>query len=841
MTSTALDVVRAVREGGPHGRPLMRWWWFSSHLSAEAIDADLDAMAAAGIGGVEACFVYPVAEHGTGFLSPAFLELVSHAARGAAARGLRFDLTLGAGWPFGGPHVDEDLAARRLHWERIEVAPGIEGVGYRAPLDGDRVIAAYAGAGSLQEPPREWQRVELSAREAAHEGAGSRIEVPLLGRGPRVVLVAVSRLTGQNVKRAPHGAEGLVLDHYSAAAASAHLDRVAAPLVGAAGAERVHAGFCDSFEVFDADWTPSLPDEFRVRRGYELLPELWMLHAQAPGSERLRADVLATLTELFEEAFLATFRRWAAAHDILFRAQCYGEPPMLMSSFRHVDLFEGEGWGWRRWTKNGWAVSAAGAYGRTLVSSETWTWVRSPSFRAGPFDLLGEAYEHLLGGVNLLVGHGWPLGAALGDGQPVFYASGALDARNPWWPVAPELFTGLGRMCAALQLGTRVAQVAIYHPVAELRARPDGERPLDLWRQTRRFVDDDFLSAVRTEGLDADVLDDDMLRAGGAERFDVVLVPAGCTPTPVAEEVLRRSGRRVVRLSAAEGEARTAEIRGALAGLVPPLSTSRPTTVGVTTRRLDDAWLSLVVNTAETDSTVTLSAADRDRVLTVWDAVTGEARTVAEGGVATIRLGSYEGVLVAQAGRALDTAPEAAPSGAAISPTGWALASPDGTREVSLPHVWEDDPLVPQGTERLAYEAELHLPEGGAAVLDFGDPLPPPPALAGAGGLRGNSFAAPATPPIGAAARVLVDGTPAGGVWRTPSTVSLGTLAAGVHRLRVEVTGLGVGPTAAGAADGAAAEVRAATGARFRVQDAASRADGVRSGILRAPVVRITR
>ena len=43
-----------------------------------------------------------------------------------------------------------------------------------------------------------------------------------------------------------------------------------------------------------------------------------------------------------------------------------------------------------------------------MVSSETWSWVTSPSFRARPIDLQGEAHEHLLSGVNQFVGHGWP-------------------------------------------------------------------------------------------------------------------------------------------------------------------------------------------------------------------------------------------------------------------------------------------------------------------------------------------------------------------------------------------------------------------------------------------------
>lgn len=824
MTSGA-QIVAAVRGDDRSTAPLMRWWWFSSHVTAEAIDADLDAMRNAGIGGVELAFIYPVAEGGPAFGTPEFLALVAYAARGAESRGMRFDLTLGAGWPFGGPHIDASTAARRIHWETVEIAPGSPSLQYRPSFVEDTVVGAYIGAGSLQEMPTEWATACVD---------DERIHLPRLGDGPRVLLIATSRLTGQNVKRAPHGAEGLVLDHYSEVAARTHLREVAKPLLDAAGAERVFAGFCDSFEVYGADWTPDLPDQFRARRGYDLIPVLWKTHMNSPDTEGVRADLLRTLSELFEERFLAVFRNWTAQHGILFRAQCYGEPPMLMSSFRHVDLIEGEGWGWRRWTKNTWAVSAASAYDVAIVSSETWTWVRSPSFRAGPLDLLGEAYEHFLGGVNLLFGHGWPVGAALGSDQPVFYASGALDARNPWWDVAPDLFAALTRVSAALQLGRRASSVAIYHPVAELRARSEGERPFDLWRQTRRFVDDDFVAAVRTEGLDFDLVDDAALAASGCDRYDVVFVPSGCTPTDAAETILAASSARVIRLSAGFGLGREQEIRGALADIAPLLHTSSPSTVGVVTRELGDARVSLVVNTSSRASDVVLSAPGR--ALTIWDAVSGEVRASSPDGTATVRLDSYEGVIVAQAGEILAPARDATPLPRRCETLEWSVASAGTRRPVIMPHVWEDDPLVDRDAEHLTYESAFTVANASMGEIDFGDALPGPATPA----LRKGSFALSVDPPVGVAARVFLDGASVGSIWRPPYALPLGVLEPGDHVVRIEVSGLGVRATANRTVDGTDRSNRVATGSRYRVQDSERRKDALRTGILGVPEIRFS-
>ena len=82
---------------------MMRWWWFGPSVVREELDRELTAMARAGFGGVEVAYVYPLAPASTGFLSEVFLADLRFAARRASELGLRFDLTLGSGWPFGAP------------------------------------------------------------------------------------------------------------------------------------------------------------------------------------------------------------------------------------------------------------------------------------------------------------------------------------------------------------------------------------------------------------------------------------------------------------------------------------------------------------------------------------------------------------------------------------------------------------------------------------------------------------------------------------------------------------------------------------------------------------------
>src|ERR671913_1899744 len=112
-------------------RVMMRWWWFGPAVTAEGLDRDLEAMKAAGIGGVEVQPVYPLALDDAApatrtrpFLSGPFLEALAHARATAARLGLRFDLTLGSGWPFGGAHVPLTHAPRALRIEQVSVAAG---------------------------------------------------------------------------------------------------------------------------------------------------------------------------------------------------------------------------------------------------------------------------------------------------------------------------------------------------------------------------------------------------------------------------------------------------------------------------------------------------------------------------------------------------------------------------------------------------------------------------------------------------------------------------------------------------------------------------------------------
>src|SRR5699024_3841368 len=215
-----------------------------------------------------------------------------------------------------------------------------------------------------------------------------------------------------------------------------------------------------------------------------------------------------TLSELQEENFLTPVHAWAREHGVAFRVQNYGRPPARVSGYGCADLIEGEGWGWRGIPETRWASSAAHHLGRPVVSSETWTWVNSPAFRARPIDLKGEAHEHLLLGVNQLIGHGGPFSPrdAVDPGW-AFYAAGALSDRNAWWPAAPALFGYLTRLSALLRTGEHVADVGLWLPYEDAYAGFGPDRPADLWRASVAQIGDQVPAMLREAGYDFDVTD----------------------------------------------------------------------------------------------------------------------------------------------------------------------------------------------------------------------------------------------------------------------------------------------------------------------------------------------
>ncbi len=98
----------------------------------------------------------------------------------------------------------------------------------------------------------------------------------------------------------------------------------------------------------------------------------------------------------------------------MFRSQTYGEPPVILSSNALVDLPEGEHGPLAALQRRALGVLGRHLYGKPITSTETWTWLHSPAFRATPLDMKAEADLHFLEGINQLSRTRLALFAAIG-------------------------------------------------------------------------------------------------------------------------------------------------------------------------------------------------------------------------------------------------------------------------------------------------------------------------------------------------------------------------------------------------------------------------------------------
>lgn len=538
-------------------RPMVRWWWFGAAVEKAEILRELQQMKANGIGGAELAFVYPevLDDSAKGlvnlpFLSAAMLDAVNYAQAQGRQLGLRIDVTLCSGWPYGGPATTLQEAAGRLRTVEVPVPPSASSVSVPQLAKGESLISASivnsiarpaavegnratARGRNAAPPPINWdassaQPLAVSGNSAAVSPAGQ----------PRTALFFIASHTGQVVKRAAVGAEGWVLDPFSHQAVATHLLKVGEPLVKAFGNTPPYAIFSDSLEAYGADWTPNLPAEFRKRRGYDLIPRLPELVAGGtPEAEKVRHDWGRTLTELVNENYLTQINNWAIAHHTRFRSQTYGEPAVSFSSQNLVGLAEGEGPQWRAFSTLRWATSANHVFGHNVSSGETFTWLHSPAFRATPLDKKAEADIDFIMGENLLFFHGWPYSAPqVGERGWSLYAAAVFNEHNPWHPVMPSVTRYIARISYLMRQGQPANQVAVLLPTDDAWAGFSPSR-VTVTGAMQGLITPALMSAILSAGYNVDYIDADAINKVGVNHQILVLPPTDRIPIETLKKI----------------------------------------------------------------------------------------------------------------------------------------------------------------------------------------------------------------------------------------------------------------------------------------------------------------
>ena len=835
-----------------NARPQVRWWWYGPAVTKPMLEQEMQTMKAGGFGGFEVQPTYPLSVdgelpgvHNIRWMSPEFLDMLNFTGAKAKELGLRFDLTLGSGWPYGGPMFSKSEGAGAILEQIARPAAGAKSIKPpRALVDGQSLCAAIAvPAGGAANPS--------TVKELTIENGAAQIPADLTG--PVEVHFYISGRTGMQVKRPAFGAEGNVIDHLSDTVVQKFIKEVAEPEIEACGANPPHSIFCDSLEVAGESWTDNLLAEFQKRRGYDLKPLLPALfNDNFPKALDIRHDWGQTLTETFNDNFSKQFKTLAHAHNTLFREQAYGSPSAAQFSYTDIDLPEGEGLGWHSYANTRYAASATHLMGVPVASSETFTWLHQVVFRATPLDIKAEANIHFLQGINQLVCHGWP-STAPGVTYPgwSFYAAAVFNDKNPWWIAMPDVTKYLTRVSNMLRQGQPANDVLVYLADSDAWAS-FTPRSISATQLTGGYLGN-AVGDVLDAGYNLDFFDDGMLdRIGkvdgrslafGDLKYKVVVL-SQVERIPLSTmrklEEFAKNGGTVVAMyslpSIAPGYLSTAadtqevkdiakrlftdqnapgifaktdaEFAPALGKRLAPdmkLSPASPDVAAVH-RHTDGGEVYFVANTTNQEKKLQATFRVEGMHAEQWDPMTGSVKALAlagpgVGSTVTLDLPPYGSTFIVWTSRTLPAAPAGAvaatPAPLDLS-TDWTVTFGADGKPVAMDKLksWTDDAATKNFSGVATYSRTVSvtgdmLKPGVQLAMTFGDGKALPSGRGGRGG--GSGMSAFMDSPVHEAAVVYINDKRIGSVWAPPYAVDLtGALKEGDNQIRIEVGNLAI-------------------------------------------------
>ena len=542
--------------------PGTRWWWLGSAVDTANIRWNMEQYASHGIGAVEITPLYGVkgnSANNIDYLSPKWMEMLRYVQSQGKRLGIEVDMNNGTGWPFGGPETPIGEAACKEVVVDSVVNASVLKAGYAIKVPAKEV--KYAKLDFVMAYPKNVKKYKGGVIEVTSfvgEDGTLRWKAPAKGDW-RIIALYVSR-TRQMVKRAAPGGAGYVIDHFDKNAVKHYLERFDKAFA-ATGTPWPRSMFNDSYEVYGADWTPTLPEEFAKRRGYSLKENVDKL---VDRDVKMVSDYRETLSDMLLENFTDQWAAWAHSHGMTVRNQAHGSPANLIDVYAAVDIPEIEGFGLSEFGIKGlrvdpgmtklndsdysmfkYAPSAAHITGKKLVSSETFTWL-TEHFRTSLSQMKPDLDLMFCAGVNHMFFHGTCY-SPKNDAWPGwrFYASVDMSPNNSIWRDAPSLMQYITRCQSFLQSGEPDNDILVYFPVR------------DLWKINRKNLLMQFaihnLGHLAPEfkksileldrlGYDCDYISDKYLLTSDADakghvvtaagtEYKALLIPAGATLT----------------------------------------------------------------------------------------------------------------------------------------------------------------------------------------------------------------------------------------------------------------------------------------------------------------------
>jgi hypothetical protein len=517
--------------------PYVRWWWNGDKVEKAELTRELELLKTAGIGGVEINPIqFPQHTDDMGrrslvWLSDEWIEMLDHTLKETKRLGLTADLLVGSGWPFGAEFLQGEeraeiitIGVKKIEGEfdfeislfdLIKIAdPSIVSLhSRREPL----VQKVYL----VPDPMTSLDQVKDLSDQIPN--GFIKVSIPL---GRWAIYAQVITRGFQSVLNGAPGANGPVLNHFNKEAVEKYLNHMTdtiqqkiGPLKG-----RLRAFFTDSLEVEGANWCSDMAEEFKKRRGYDILPYLPFILFKFGGMgsvsdynygvahsddfrdvlERIRLDFKITMAELFYERFCLSFETWCKKNGVQSRVQPYGRGYHIVDGALTFDIPEGETWvrphsgkdmpennpGWGRSydMMNKYVTSAAHLNGKRLISCEECT--NTSVVFSTTLQLLKLCSDQsLISGVTHSVYHGFNYSPPDAPFPGWIRYGNFMNERNTYWPYFKYLNEYKARISALLQ------QADFYSDIALLPCEYDAWSKYGDWLDvTSKYFqkDEDF-------------------------------------------------------------------------------------------------------------------------------------------------------------------------------------------------------------------------------------------------------------------------------------------------------------------------------------------------------------
>jgi hypothetical protein len=691
-------------------KPHTWWHWLNGNVSEAGITADLEAMAAVGLGGAQIFNVDQGVPAGdTPFFSPQWRKAVVHAVR--EAKRLKIELCLHncAGWSSsGGPWIDAAHSMQVLTWSETPVTGG-RTVTATLP-EPEKRAGHYADIAviAFRTPTDNAYRIPDIGTKALFErggnGLGTGTTTPAMARAQADATIAPGDVhvlscaadgtlswdapagnwtllrighttTGAVNAPAPDAGRGFECDKLSRAAMDLHWEKGIAPILSDLGPELagkvLNNALIDSYEVGSQNWTPTLRAEFTRRRGYDPLPWLAVMTGRVIGSaeqsERFLWDMRRTIADLFAENYAGRFRELCHKNGMRFSVEPYGNGPFdNLQVGALADIPMGEFWiGGAAAETLKIAASAAHVTGKKIVGAESFTaddirgrWLVDPYATKAIGDRM------FAQGLNRVIFHRYAHQpwTNLEPGMTMGPWGTHFERTVTWWNQSRDWLTYIARCQFLLQQGQPVADVLTFCG--------DGA-PADLLRPS-------LPAGFDYDGCDRTVLqrlrvDNGQIVAPGGARYRVLLLPDSDTMTVETLQALvrlARAGATVVGRTPSKSPSLSGypASDATVARLAATLKLTPPERLGALLgtpdvrvdggelpwihRRTGETDLYFVSNPASTNRTVRLRLRVADRAPELWYAESGHREPAPEwsrqgGGTdVTLRLGPAESVFV---------------------------------------------------------------------------------------------------------------------------------------------------------------------------------------------------